>query len=214
MRKQCWTVVTLFLVAPLLLGTVRAGEGNVATETVAKFEDVPMITINRTLFNSSRPRARRLATASVWCISIPNTSDTSLQSSLDWVCGQLANQGQVNCGPINVGGACYDPNTLAHHCDWAFNAYFLRMNAAAGSCDFSGTAQQVTIDPSSGTCVFSPSNVTLNGTTPGASPPTISPLAPNGSPIYSPSAAPGTDWQPHHLFSVSTAVILLTYLST
>lgn len=110
--------------------------------------EAPMITLNETTLHTLRPRERKLATVTVWCISVPNTSDANLQSSLDWVCGPLANQGQVNCGPINSGGACFDPDTVAHHCDWAFNAYFLRMNATAEACDFGGTAQQTTTDPS------------------------------------------------------------------
>jgi hypothetical protein len=193
--------LTLFLVAPLLLGAV-AGEMNE--------KEVPgMITIS-----AERPRERRLATATVWCVSIANVSDATLQSSLDWACGPLANQGQVNCGPINVGGVCYEPNTLAHHCDWAFNAYFQKMNATDDACSFSGTAQKVYTDPSSGTCIFQGSNITTNSTTgtPGAEP-SGSPGSPAGSPIYSPNGAMAS-LQPHYLFRWSTAIILVTMLFT
>lgn len=115
------------------------------------YEDVPMIDLNEELerfYNWSRPRERRLDSTLLWCISKSNVSQAALQSSLDWVCGTNPNQGQVNCGPVNVGGACYDPNTLSHHCDWAFNSYFQRMNATSSACDFQGAAQEVTTDPS------------------------------------------------------------------
>lgn len=189
---------TLFLVAPLLLGAV-----------VGETEEVPgMITISV----ESRPRERKLATATVWCVSIANVSDATLQSSLDWACGPLPDQGQVNCGPIQVGGVCYEPDTLAHHCDWAFNAYFQKMNATDDACVFSGTAQKVYTDPSSGTCIFQGSNITTNSTT-GTPPPSGSPGAPAGSPIFSPNGAMGS-LQPHYLFRWSTVLILFTMLFT
>jgi hypothetical protein len=126
--------------------------------------DVPMIDLNEELeVYYSRPRERRLDTATfVWCISQNNISDTALQSSLDWACGTGTNQGQVNCGPINVGGACYDPNTLQHHCDWAFNAYFQRNNATPSACDFQGAAQEVTTDPSEHLSPLTAYNPTLS----------------------------------------------------
>lgn len=133
-----------------IAGAVVAGE----SKSELSDSDAPMITLNETTLYNYRPRERRLATATVWCISIANISDATLQSSLDWVCGPLANQGQVNCGPINAGGACYDPNTLAHHCDWAFNTYFQRMNGTSDSCNFGGTAHQVTTDPSKTSVLF------------------------------------------------------------
>lgn len=118
--------------------------GGIAGAVVGETEVPGMITISA----ESRPRERKLATATVWCVSIANVSDDTLQSSLDWACGPLANQGQVNCGPIQVGGVCYEPNTVAHHCDWAFNAYFQKMNATDDACVFAGTAQKVYTDPS------------------------------------------------------------------
>lgn len=201
----------LLFAAPLLLGVV-AEESKGDVSELDLWVDVPMIDLNEELeVYYSRPRERRLDTATfVWCISQTNISDTALQSSLDWACGTGTNQGQVNCGPINVGGACYDPNTLQHHCDWAFNAYFQRNNATPSACDFQGAAQEVTTDPSSGTCVFPGSNLTVitNGT--------------SNSPTSSPGTAPSPNGfsgataalQPQFLFRISTAVILFTYLFT
>lgn len=109
--------------------------------------DVSMITLDKQSYNY-RAQERKLATSFVWCIAKTNVSDTDLQSSLDWACGPGTDQGQVNCGPVQVGGSCYDPNTLYNHASWAFNAYFQRMNAIDEACVFAGTAQKTTVDPS------------------------------------------------------------------
>lgn len=214
MVNQCYGVVALFVVVstPFLLGTA-AGESGA---TPGLDVDVPMINLSEELelyYNHStyRPRERRLATAAAWCITRPNISDSILQTNLDWACGPLADQGQVNCGPIQVGGACYG-NALQPHCDWAFNAYFQRMNASVAACDFMGAAQIVYTDPSYGNCTFPGSNITVNGTvTPTA--PANSPGLPPGSPIYSPSAATGA-LEPRYLLRMSTAAILITFLFT
>lgn len=94
---------------------------------------------------------RRLAgetVVEVWCIASGNASDVDLQNALDWACGPLADQGQVNCGPIAVGGACFDPDTTPAHSGYAFNEYFRRMNATLMHCDFNKAATITTIDPS------------------------------------------------------------------
>ena len=135
LRSFCWFVAVLGVLA----------EETSARHDLDATEDVPMID----LIVAPELRERRLQTTTIlWCIANPNASQTSLQSSLDWACGTESGQGQVNCGPVNVGGACYDPNTLISHCDWAFNAYFVRMNATAQACDFQGAAMETTTDPS------------------------------------------------------------------
>ena len=44
-------------------------------------------------------------------------------------------------------GACYNPNTVKNHCDYAVNSYFQKKNQAVGSCDFSGVATQTQTPP-------------------------------------------------------------------
>ncbi|KAG0556971.1 hypothetical protein KC19_11G091900 [Ceratodon purpureus] len=214
MVNQFFGVLALFVVLVSLLGTV-AGERE-ASPNLELYDDVPMINLNEELemyYNWSRPRERRLDTTTfVWCIAKSNISDTALQSSLDWACGTNPNQGQVNCGPINVGGACYDPNTLQHHCDWAFNAYFQRMNATSSACDFQGVAQQVTTDPSSTSCIFPGSNLTV--ITNGTLPPSNSPGAAPGPNIFGTGSAANLAVEPQFILRLSTAVILFTYLFT
>ena len=58
-----------------------------------------------------------------------------LQKTLDYACGAGA-----DCTPILQNGACYNPNTVKDHCNYAVNSYFQRKGQATGSCDFSGTA--------------------------------------------------------------------------
>jgi hypothetical protein len=103
---------------------------------------------NKQMHSNFRPRERKLATTLVWCIARSNVSDVDLQNALDWVCGPLPGQGQVNCGPISSGGACFDPDTTPHHSSYAFNEYFQQSNASLSACDFSGNAVITNIDPS------------------------------------------------------------------
>ena len=111
--------------------------------------DAPMVTLQ-----SSRPRARKLATATVWCVARGNLSDAALQGALDWVCGPMPDQGQVNCGPLQLGNACFTPDTVAAHSSWAFNSYFQSRNASDSACEFQGTGMQVTVDPSESSAAF------------------------------------------------------------
>lgn len=71
-------------------------------------------------------------------------SDQVYQKSLDYACGAGA-----DCTAILPNGACYQPNTMKSHCDWAVNSYFQRRSQAGGSCDFSGTATQSQAPPTS-----------------------------------------------------------------
>ncbi|XP_024356621.1 glucan endo-1,3-beta-glucosidase 7 [Physcomitrium patens] len=207
MANQCGVVALSAVLLFLPLLGVALGE---RSETDLTF-DVSMITLDKQSYNY-RAQERKLATSFVWCIAKTNVSDTDLQSSLDWACGPGTDQGQVNCGPVQVGGSCYDPNTLYNHASWAFNAYFQRMNAIDEACVFAGTAQKTTVDPSTGTCIFPGSNVTTNGNLTGNG--TFAPAnSPGGAPgsLGSPSAATA-GFEPRYFLRASTAVTLLTYL--
>ncbi|BAT99125.1 hypothetical protein VIGAN_10051000 [Vigna angularis var. angularis] len=41
----------------------------------------------------------------------------------------------ADCSPILQNGACYQPNTVKDHCNYAVNSYFQRKGQAQGSCD-------------------------------------------------------------------------------
>lgn len=83
-----------------------------------------------------------------WCVC-KTGSDAVLQKTLDYACGAGA-----DCNPIKSTGACYNPNSVKAHCDYAVNSYFQKKGQAAGTCDFAGTAQAVTTDPSKPRCFF------------------------------------------------------------
>ncbi|KAK2999498.1 hypothetical protein RJ639_024382 [Escallonia herrerae] len=94
-----------------------------------------------------------------WCVCKQGTGDAVLQKTVDYACGAGA-----DCTLIHQNGACYNPNTLLAHCNYAVNSYFQRKAQASGSCDFAGSASVVTSDPSTAGCVY-PSSTSAAGTT-------------------------------------------------
>lgn len=200
MANHSCTGVMALLAVIFALGVIMVGASSVADEDV---NGVAMVTLGRRM-DSSRARERKLATATVWCVAKSNLSDSALQGALDWVCGPLPAQGQVNCGPLQSGGACYNPDTVSAHTSWAFNSYFQSHNASDSSCDFQGTAVQVTVDPSTSTCQYPGSFKEINGTIANG---TVTPAPPG----FSPNAA---GFEPQYRFSVSAAITLMTYLLT
>ncbi|KAG5238955.1 glucan endo-1,3-beta-glucosidase [Salix suchowensis] len=58
-------------------------------------------------------------TTAGWCVAKTGASDAQLQAGLDYACGQ-----GIDCGPIQPGGACFEPNTLASHAAYAMNIYY------------------------------------------------------------------------------------------
>lgn len=118
--------------------------------------DVPMRDLSHQK-TSGRPQGRRLATQQ-WCIAKPNLDNANYQGALDWVCGPLSGQGQVNCGPLQAGQNCYLPNTYQGHASWAFNLYFQTHGQTSQACDFQGTGVLTTTDPSTATCPYMGTN--------------------------------------------------------
>lgn len=70
--------------------------------------------------------------------------DQYLQKAIDYACGAGA-----DCTPIAQNGACYNPNTVKDHCNYAVNSYFQKKGQAQGSCDFAGAATTSPTPPSS-----------------------------------------------------------------
>eukprot|EP01062_Namystynia_karyoxenos_P052244 TRINITY_DN4169_c0_g1_i1.p1 TRINITY_DN4169_c0_g1~~TRINITY_DN4169_c0_g1_i1.p1 ORF type:complete len:240 (+),score=19.63 TRINITY_DN4169_c0_g1_i1:68-721(+) len=54
------------------------------------------------------------------CLAVPDRSSDDLGYALSVVCGS----GVIDCGPINPNGTKFYPNSIYHHCNWAFNAYW------------------------------------------------------------------------------------------
>jgi len=67
--------------------------------------------------------------------------DSLIIGALGWVCSA----GNVDCSPINKGGAHYLPNTARSHGNWAFNVYYQRLKLVQGviACDFNGICEVV-----------------------------------------------------------------------
>jgi hypothetical protein len=96
---------------------------------------------------SSTPSAKPTATG--WCVPKPGTTDAQLQASLDYACSH-----GIDCGPIQPGGACFDPNTVQSHAAYAMNVYYQASTKNTYDCDFSQTATLTSQNPSYSGCVY------------------------------------------------------------
>ncbi|CAN6901935.1 hypothetical protein Bca4012_096765 [Brassica carinata] len=105
------------------------------------------------------------SSSATYCLCKEGTVDNALQASIDYACGKL------DCNPILDKGACYQPNTIKSHCDWAVNSYFQNQDQAPGSCDFTGTATTSQNPPSNLVtgCVY-PSSPSSPGSLPSTTP--------------------------------------------
>ncbi|KAJ4963651.1 hypothetical protein NE237_023590 [Protea cynaroides] len=84
-----------------------------------------------------------------WCVPKAGVSDAQLQASLDYACSQ-----KIDCGPIQPGGACYDPNTLASHAAYAMNLLYQTAGRNPWNCDFTSTATITSNNPSYNGCIY------------------------------------------------------------
>ncbi|KAK4773889.1 hypothetical protein SAY87_028908 [Trapa incisa] len=97
--------------------------------------------------------------SAAYCICRDGLSDQVLQKTIDYACGSGA-----DCSAILQSGACYQPNTVKDHCNYATNSYFQKMSQSGGTCDFSGTAMTSTTIPNQASgCVY-PSSASTAGT--------------------------------------------------
>lgn len=83
-------------------------------------------------------------TSNMWCVPKDGVSDANLQADLDYACAQ---QG-VDCGPIQPGGACYEPNTVRSHAAFAMNQLYQAAGRNSWNCDFSQSAVLTSVNPS------------------------------------------------------------------
>ncbi|PHU18501.1 hypothetical protein BC332_14196 [Capsicum chinense] len=81
-----------------------------------------------------------------FCVPKPEAKDEKLQACIKWVC----KEGGLDCGPINAGGACFQPNTVRSRAAWAMNAYFQMKGKADAMCGFSGAGVISSTDPKGG----------------------------------------------------------------
>ncbi|KAG7535292.1 X8 domain [Arabidopsis thaliana x Arabidopsis arenosa] len=109
---------------------------------------VSTVSVNATLRNLSRAAENK----GVWCIANDKGTDKQLQANIDWVCSDEG--GFRDCGAINPGGPCFEPNTVRDHASFAMNLYYQNLGATKAQCNFHNTGVEVYIDPSHGSCVF------------------------------------------------------------
>ncbi|KAK7352124.1 hypothetical protein VNO80_17542 [Phaseolus coccineus] len=85
-----------------------------------------------------------------WCVPKAGVSDDQLQANIDYACSQ-----GIDCGPIQPGGACFEPNTVASHAAFAMNLYYQTSAKNQWNCDFSQSATLTSQNPSYNACIYS-----------------------------------------------------------
>ncbi|KAL0314707.1 UNVERIFIED_CONTAM: Glucan endo-1,3-beta-glucosidase 7 [Sesamum angustifolium] len=85
----------------------------------------------------------------VWCVPKADVSDAQLQENLDYACGQ-----GIDCSPIQPGGACFEPMTVASHATYAMNLLYQKSSKNPWDCDFSQTATLTSTNPSYDKCSY------------------------------------------------------------
>ncbi|CAK9236947.1 unnamed protein product [Sphagnum troendelagicum] len=128
--------------------------GQMTDTQYAPLSSTPVITTSApppaSFANQQPPSTSSSGSNGTWCVSKSSVSSVALQAALDYACGA----GATNCVPIQTGGACFKPNTLAAHASYAFNSYWQSYKSIGGSCDFGGAATITTTNPSYGNCVY------------------------------------------------------------
>lgn len=84
-----------------------------------------------------------------WCVPKADVSDAQLQTNVDYACGK-----GIDCGPIQPGGACFEPNTLRSHAAYAMNLLYQTTGRNPWNCDFSQTATLSSNNPSYNSCIY------------------------------------------------------------
>lgn len=94
--------------------------------------------------SSPAQSASPYSSTGTWCVSNSESSSDLVQAAINWACGA----GGADCASIQVGGACYSPNTVYDHGSYAFNSYFQQYKTEGGTCDFDGAGVLTTENPS------------------------------------------------------------------
>ncbi|KAG6601002.1 Glucan endo-1,3-beta-glucosidase, partial [Cucurbita argyrosperma subsp. sororia] len=84
-----------------------------------------------------------------WCVPKSDASVQALQKNIDYVCSS-----NIDCRPIQAGGACFLPNDIRSHASYAMNSYYQTSGRNDFNCDFSHTGVITTVNPSHGGCVY------------------------------------------------------------
>ncbi|XP_056165191.1 glucan endo-1,3-beta-glucosidase-like isoform X1 [Syzygium oleosum] len=95
------------------------------------------------------PAAPSTSSGKKWCVPRSDASDQALQANIDYVCSTA----QVDCKPIQAGGACFDPNTVRTHAAYPMNAYYQAFGRHDYDCDFGKTGVITAVDPSTASSI-------------------------------------------------------------
>ncbi|CAN8254301.1 unnamed protein product [Cochlearia groenlandica] len=101
----------------------------------------------------------KVSQAELWCVAKNDAEDSSLQTAIDWACGQ----GGADCRQIRQGGSCYDTTDMVKMASYVFNDYYLKNGLVDDACYFDNNAALTTINPSQGTCKYPSSKRVSNG---------------------------------------------------
>ncbi|KAL6661080.1 hypothetical protein ACP70R_000464 [Stipagrostis hirtigluma subsp. patula] len=94
----------------------------------------------------------------VWCVLAEGkaANETAVAAAVEYAC----QQGSGTCNAIQPGGECHQPDTIAAHASYAFNAYWQQFRKAGGTCYFNGLAETTTKDPNATGRASSPALLT------------------------------------------------------
>lgn len=144
MRKKVWLLQCLIMMQCYLVFTVSALE--VVTQEKAD-ASIPIVTPSPPEGNTT------FLDGTTWCVALAGVPQDDLQDALDWACGL----GMADCGPVQPGGLCFDPDTLLSHASYAFNSYYQQNGNSDIACNFGGTATVTRNNPSYGKCTYAAS---------------------------------------------------------
>jgi len=133
-QMDMWTGVDDYY--PCQMSIFEIGSGEVTTWAFDGFTEVIPVDTNQ----CSSPRL--ICKQADWvCRPKAGIVDDDLGKQLQWVC----NPDNLDCSPINPGGAFFEPNNAESHCTWAFNAYYKarRGDEGTSACNFGGLAELV-----------------------------------------------------------------------
>ncbi|CAL5345402.1 unnamed protein product [Camellia sinensis] len=145
MRKGIWILQSVIVVVMVEYYLVFAGVQAMMQEKAEA--SIPMTTFSPPEGNTT------FLDGTNWCVALAGVPQVDLQNALDWACGL----GMADCGPIQSGGACFEPDTLLSHASYAFNYYYQQNGNSDIACNFGGTATLTKSNPSYGKCVYASS---------------------------------------------------------